>query len=205
MKSNSIRLPKTQTGYKSFYRILKVSRKLFAEKGFLATSTNEIIAEAKIAIGTFYIYFDDKRAVYDYLLNDYSKQIRKVIQIAIKDLPTMEEKERIGLKTFINFSRQDPLSYRIYWESMFVDHNLFQSYYTNFAKVYMNNLQSAVDAHEVDSNIDLETLVFMLMGISNFIRLQILFKDKISEDEIDRIVDQVIYFLKYGMFTNRTS
>ena len=88
---------------------------------------------------------------------------------------------------------------------MFVDHNLFQSYYTNFAKVYMNNLQSAVDAHEVDSNIDLETLVFMLMGISNFIRLQILFKDKISEDEIDRIVDQVIYFLKYGMFTNRTS
>lgn len=205
MTSNSIRLPKTQTGYKSFYRILKVSRKLFAEKGFLATSTNEIIAEAKVAIGTFYIYFDDKRAVYDYLLNDYSKQIRKIIQIAIKDLPTREEKERVGLKTFINFSRQDPLSYRIIWESMFVDHDLFQDYYSNFAKAYMKNLQTAVDAHEVDSNIDLETLAFMLMGISNFIGLQILFKDKISDAEIDRIVDQVIYFLKYGMFTNRSN
>ncbi|MFA7417904.1 MAG: TetR/AcrR family transcriptional regulator [Acholeplasma sp.] len=200
--TNSIRLPKTQTGYKSFYRILKVSRKLFAENGFLATSTNEIIAEAKVAIGTFYIYFDDKRAVYDYLLNDYSKQIRKAIQMAIQDLPTREAKERVGLKTFINFSLQDRLSYRIIWESMFVDRTLFQSYYTNFAKVYVKNLQQAVESNEVDPNIDLETLAYALMGISNFVGLQILFKDKVSDEEIDKIIDQVMYFLKHGMFTN---
>lgn len=98
--SEAIRLPKTKVGYKSFHRIIEVSKKLFAENGFLATSTNQIISEAKVAIGTFYIYFDDKRAVYDYLLNDYSKLIRKEIQIAIKDLPTRFEQERQGLKTF---------------------------------------------------------------------------------------------------------
>src|SRR5690554_7317179 len=114
--SEAIRLPKTKVGYKSFHRIIEVSKKLFAENGFLATSTNQIISEAKVAIGTFYIYFDDKRAVYDYLLNDYSKRIRKEIQSKVKDLPTRYEKEREGLRAFINFSLQDRLSYRIIWE-----------------------------------------------------------------------------------------
>ena len=98
MTTTSIRLPKTATGYKSFSRIIEVSKKLFAEKGFLATSTNQIIEEAHVAIGTFYIYFDDKRAVYDYLLQDYSKQIRKLIQSSIKDLPTRYEKRTRRVK-----------------------------------------------------------------------------------------------------------
>ncbi len=200
MMTNSIRLPKTQTGFKSFYRIIDVSRKLFAENGFLATSTNQIISEAKVAIGTFYIYFDDKRAVYDYLLNDYSKRIRKEIQTAVKDLPTRYLKEREGLKTFIKFSLQDRLSYRIIWESMFVERQLFVDYYTSFAKVYMHQLQLAVDTGEVDKKIDLETLAYVLMGISNFVGLQADFKDSISDDAVDQIVEQVMYILQNGMF-----
>ena len=200
MMTNSIRLPKTQTGFKSFHRIIDVSRKLFAENGFLATSTNQIISEARVAIGTFYIYFDDKRAVYDYLLNDYSKRIRKEIQTAVKDLPTRYLKEREGLKAFIKFSLHDRLSYRIIWESMFVERKLFVDYYTSFAKVYMHQLQLAVDTGEVDKNIDLETLAYALMGISNFVGLQADFKDSISDEEIDKIVDQVMYILQNGMF-----
>lgn len=200
MMTNSIRLPKTQTGFKSFYRIIDVSRKLFAENGFLATSTNQIISEAKVAIGTFYIYFDDKRAVYDYLLNDYSKRIRKEIQAAVKDLPTRYLKEREGLKAFIKFSLHDRLSYRIIWESMFVERQLFVDYYTNFAQTYMKQLQIAVDAGEVDAVIDLETLAYALMGISNFVGLQIAFKESITDEEIDKIVDQVMYILQNGMF-----
>lgn len=200
MMTNSIRLPKTQTGFKSFYRIIDVSKKLFAENGFLATSTNQIISEAKVAIGTFYIYFDDKRAVYDYLLNDYSKRIRKEIQTAVKDLPTRYLKEREGLKAFIKFSLQDRLSYRIIWESMFVERQLFVDYYTSFAKVYMHQLQLAVDTGEVDKKIDLETLAYVLMGISNFVGLQADFKDSISDDAVDQIVDQVMYILQNGMF-----
>jgi len=198
--SEAIRLPKTKVGYKSFHRIIEVSKKLFAENGFLATSTNQIISEAKVAIGTFYIYFDDKRAVYDYLLNDYSKRIRKEIQIAIKDLPTRFERERQGLKTFIKFSLEDRLSYRIIWESMFVERQLFVDYYSNFAAVYMKQLQKAVEQGEIKPDLNLETLAYTLMGISNFVGLQVIFKQHVTEQEIDDIVDQVMRILKDGIF-----
>lgn len=197
----SIRLPKTKAGYKSFNQIIKVSKKLFVKNGYRATSINEIIKEAKIATGTFYKYFEDKRAVYDYLLHDYSLSIRKRIALAIHEAKTRYEKERLGLRTFIEFALEDRLSYRLIWESLFVERELFVNYYENFSKSYVRQLQEAVDNQEVDPNVNLETLTYVLMGISNFVGLQVVFKENVSAKELDEITDQVMYILKNGMFT----
>src|SRR5690554_581758 len=200
MDSN-IRLPKTKVGYKSFYKIIEVSKELFRVKGVSTTSVNEIIEKAEVATGTFYNYFDDKLAVYKYLLDDYSTIIRKRIYDAIRTVETRYEKERIGIKTFLEFAREDKLSYRIIWESLFIDQRLFVNYYTNFSNVYVNQLKSAVKLGQVKDNIDLKTLSFMLMGIANFVGLQVVFEGDLSDEELDKITDQIMYVLKNGMFT----
>lgn len=200
MNSN-IRLPKTKVGYKSFYKIIEVSKELFRIKGVSTTSVNEIIEKAEVATGTFYNYFDDKIAVYKYLLDDYSAIIRKRINDAIRTVDTRYEKERISIKTFLEFAREDKLSYRIIWESLFIDQRLFVNYYTNFSNLYVNQLKTAVKASQVKDNIDLKTLSFMLMGIANFAGLQIVFKGDTTDEELDEITDQIMYVLKNGMFT----
>ncbi|MBN2498387.1 MAG: TetR/AcrR family transcriptional regulator [Deltaproteobacteria bacterium] len=43
---------------------------VFARKGYHATSIADIIRKAGVARGTFYLYFEGKRAVFDELLND---------------------------------------------------------------------------------------------------------------------------------------
>lgn len=200
MDSN-IRLPKTKVGYKSFYKIIEVSKELFRVKGVSTTSVNEIIEKAEVATGTFYNYFDDKLAVYKYLLDDYSTIIRKRIYDAIRTVETRYEKERIGIKTFLEFAREDKLSYRIIWESLFIDQRLFVNYYTNFSNAYVNQLAYAVKGGQIKDNIDLKTLSFMLMGIANFVGLQVVFKGDITDEELDEITDQIMYVLKNGMFT----
>lgn len=200
MDSN-IRLPKTKVGYKSFYKIIEVSKELFRVKGVSTTSVNEIIEKAEVATGTFYNYFDDKLAVYKYLLDDYSIIIRKRIYDAIRTVETRYEKERIGIKTFLEFAREDKLSYRIIWESLFIDQRLFVNYYTNFSNAYVNQLAYAVKGGQIKDNIDLKTLSFMLMGIANFVGLQVVFEGDLSDEELDKITDQIMYVLKNGMFT----
>lgn len=195
----SIRLPKTKVGYKSFYKILDVSKELFSTQGYSTTSVNQIIEKSGVAIGTFYIYFDDKRAVYNFLLQRYSKDIKSNIAEAIKDLPTRYEQERVGLKTFIKYTLKDRLSYRIIWESFFIERELFVNYYKDFSNSYIRQLNRAVNKNEVKKDIDLETLSYVLMGIANFVGLQAQFKDA-SEEEIDHIVDNVMKILKEGMF-----
>lgn len=200
MDKMNYRLPKRKDGQKTFNKIINSGKKLFSKQGYQATSINEIIDKAKIATGTFYIYFDDKLALYVYLLHQYRSKIGEAINEAIKEAPTRYEKERLGIKAFLKFAWQDPLSYRIIWESMFVDKDIFKEYYQNFSNSYVEKLTASVTSGEVDEKIDLETLSYILMGISNFVGLQVLFRETLTDMDLDRIVDQVMYVLKNGMF-----
>ena len=49
--------------------VLAVARRLFSQKGYHATSIHDIIEAAEIARGTFYLYFESKRAIFDELLD----------------------------------------------------------------------------------------------------------------------------------------
>ena len=49
-------------------RLLNVGFKLFTEKGFKDTSIQDIVDNADVAKGTFYLYFKDKYELRDVLI-----------------------------------------------------------------------------------------------------------------------------------------
>ena len=53
-----------------------------------------------------------------------------------------------------------------------------------------------------DEDIDLKTVAFMLMGISNFVGLRTLFENKHDDAAIDKICDDVIKVLDRDLFKN---
>jgi hypothetical protein len=83
---------------------------------------------------------------------------------------------------------------------MFADKALFKEYYETFSHDYQRQLKAAVDHGELRDDIDLETLSYVLMGISNFVGLQVLFRDTLTDKDLDFITDQVMKILKDGMF-----
>ena len=61
-------------------QILKSAATLFGKKGYHATSISDIIKEAGIARGTFYLYFKNKRAIFDEILDMLVVQIKGCIR-----------------------------------------------------------------------------------------------------------------------------
>ncbi len=63
-------------------QILKHAKAVFAKKGFHDASVTHIIDRAKIARGTFYLYFEGKREVFgtllDQLVKEFEERIRPV-------------------------------------------------------------------------------------------------------------------------------
>jgi len=200
MENLNYRPPKTKVGERSFKKIIKAGKTLFAKDGYQSTSINNIIAKANVAAGTFYIYFDNKRALYLYLLNEYSVNIREASTLATKGYNTRLEIEREGLRAFIHYANNDPLSYKIIWESLFVDYKIFKDYYVSLAKSYIYHLKKYAKLGEIRDDIDLETVAYILMGISNFIGLQVIFKEGADESDIDFIVNETMKVLQNGMF-----
>ena len=71
-------------------RLLDNAFKLFTKKGFKDTSVQEIVDNADVAKGTFYIYFKDKYEIRDVLIESKS---RKLFNNALKDLRKTDIKE----------------------------------------------------------------------------------------------------------------
>ncbi len=56
-------------------RLLDTAFKLFTEKGIKSTSIQEIVDNAKVAKGTFYLYFKDKYEIRDVLISKKSEKL----------------------------------------------------------------------------------------------------------------------------------
>src|SRR3979409_2533708 len=50
-------------------QILNEARDVFAKRGYHAAKVDDIIKAAGIARGTFYLYFEDKRAIFDEIVD----------------------------------------------------------------------------------------------------------------------------------------
>ena len=67
--------------------ILAAARTVFAEKGYHQSSVADILAAADIARGTFYLYFDSKRAIFDELLEIFLVALQSGIRILVPRPP----------------------------------------------------------------------------------------------------------------------
>ena len=189
---------KTKLGNEKLQKLLKASELVFAEKGFYGTSILDICKKAGTAVGTFYIYFDDKIAVYRYLVQDFKFRIKQALRESIKDCQTRYEREREGIKCFIRFAWENPLCYNIIWGSLSVDKKMFEEYYMDFARSYTAALVR--DNAEL-KDVGFLTLSYILMGITNFVGLKFLFEEDFSEKRLDEVVDNtVMRILTEGVF-----
>jgi AcrR family transcriptional regulator len=55
--------------------VLEAALAVFGQKGYHAASVADIIGRAGIARGTFYLYFENKRAIFEELLDGYLQRI----------------------------------------------------------------------------------------------------------------------------------
>jgi AcrR family transcriptional regulator len=70
----------TQRRERRRLQILVAARKVCSVKGYHASSVADILAEAGIARGTFYLYFPSKRAIFEALLDEMVAQITGAVR-----------------------------------------------------------------------------------------------------------------------------
>lgn len=61
-------------------QILDAALEVFTEKGYLHATVDDITEKVSIARGTFYLYFGDKRAVFEALLDEFLERVGACIE-----------------------------------------------------------------------------------------------------------------------------
>lgn len=72
--------------------IITAARKVFAEKGYVAATVDEIAQRANLAKGTIYVYFDSKEQIYNAVMSDDLETLRRLTLEKIRKANTALEK-----------------------------------------------------------------------------------------------------------------
>lgn len=195
---NLINRPKTARGEKTLQSIIEAAETVFNEKGYNGSTIKDISAEAGVSVGTIYIYFVDKKSIYDHLLLEYSKYIRRKISKRIAGINSRKEIEREGLLVFLEIVKKKPHMYNIIWESLYIDKAKFKEYYLNFAAHYTTRIKDAIREGSMKDDLDPEVVAWSLMGLSNFLGLRYAMFSE--EENLDEVARKAMEMIEKGLF-----
>lgn len=163
--------PKTARGRRTWQNLLNAAEREFGERGFHDAAITRITETAGVALGTFYVHFPSKEAIFRALVAHMGHLTRSFIAERVADAPNRLAAERQGLEAFVVFVRAHRNLYRIVNESQFVAPDAYRAYYEDFAKAYRRRLADAAARGEIRPGFD-EERSWALIGASVFLGLR---------------------------------
>jgi len=163
--------PLSKRGIDTRRRVLDAAERVFAELGYHDASIVKVTEAAGVAQGTFYLYFDSKKAVFDELVRDLNRRVRHAMKEGSSEGKTRLEAELLGFDAYFRFTAEHPALYRIIRQAEFVSPEMLEYHYERLSAGYVEALRAAVDAHEVGA-IDPEVTAWALMGLGEMLGMR---------------------------------
>jgi AcrR family transcriptional regulator len=161
----------TKRGAATRARLLEAAEHVFAELGYHDASIVKITEAAGVAQGTFYLYFQSKKDVFDELVRDLNRRVRHAMKDASSQGKTRLEAELLGFGAYFAFTREHTALYRIIRQAEFVSPEMLQYHYEKLADGYIEALHEAKERGET-GDIDPEVTAYALMGMGELIGMR---------------------------------
>lgn len=187
--------PRTARGEKTLRKILDAALDEFGERGFSEGSIVGITQRAKVALGTFYTYFDSKDAVFRALVSDMSARVREHVAPVFESATDTLDGEGRALKSYLEFARAHQQVYRIIDEAEFADPRGFEKHYRTTAARIAARLDAGKAKGEIVRSREprsSEVEAWAIMGMNVFLGLRFAVWGKESPEEVARIANRLI-------------
>jgi AcrR family transcriptional regulator len=186
--------PRTARGEKTLRKILAAALAEFGDKGFAESSIVGITSRAKVALGTFYTYFDSKESVFAALVRDMSSKVRDHVAPALYGAIDGLDIEQRALASYLRFVANHKEVYRIIDEAEFVDPEGFRSHYERTAERIAARLLAAQERGELrdDGALAQEVRAWALMGINVFLGLRFVVWGEEDPDAVAAVVNVML-------------
>lgn len=163
--------PRTARGTRTRARLRAAAEQVFESVGYHDASIVKITEQAGIGLGTFYLYFEGKQAVFDEVVEDLNRRVRQAMTEAAKAADNRIDAERAGFRAFFRFTAEHPALYRIIRQAEFVSPGALRMHYTRIVNGYVEGLNAARDSGEIRP-MDVDTVAWALMGIGEMLGMR---------------------------------
>jgi AcrR family transcriptional regulator len=185
-------------------QILKVASQVFAEKGYHDARIDDIVLRASIARGTFYLYFQDKRGIFEQILDTFLASLHDTIHVIELEDPNVNPAQQLrdNLRRVMALFVAEPelaqilLSAAVGLDADF-DRKLL-AFYDAVTELIDRALTQGQAAGLVRTG-DTRIRAFCVLGSIKELLLQIVLRK--SNEHSDDVVDVLLDFVSTGLFT----
>src|SRR5258706_10557939 len=132
--------PLSARGLDTRRRLLDAAEQVFSDLGYVDASIVKLTEAAGVAQGTFYLYFDSKKAVFDELVRDLNQRVRHAMKEGSSRGTTRLEAELLGFQSYFRFTAEHPALYRIIRQAEFVSPKMLRYHYERLSQGYIEAL-----------------------------------------------------------------
>lgn len=114
-------MPKTKEQYDKIKetrknQLLKCALIVFCDKGYAATTVDDIVKKAKCSHGLFYHYFKGKKDIYEAVLLNKNLKISSTLKKRLSDTASHREKLKIIIEEiYLNMKKDETFAYSFYF------------------------------------------------------------------------------------------
>jgi AcrR family transcriptional regulator len=191
----------TARGAATRSRLLDAAEAVFAEYGWEQASIVKITERASVAQGTFYRYWESKQAIFDDLVADLNRRVRRAMAEGAARGANRAEAERYGFEGFFRFTAEHPALYRVIRQAEFASPDALHRHYEKIAEGYVEALEAAMARGEV-ARADPELIAYALMGIGELVGMRWILWAETSEVP-ERLIDELMAFIQRGLGIER--
>lgn len=185
-------------------QILDAALRVFARKGYHAASVSDIVAEADVARGTFYLYFPSKHQLFaglvEHLMAELYRGIRRVDLST--DAPPPYEQLEANVRNLLHLSQARPEMLQVLlWEAVGLDEALdrkLDSFHQRMFALMQGSLELGIEMGIVEP-CDTAVTARVLVGSVKEVMLSLLVRKDLEGIELDRIAEELLAFCSRGI------
>ncbi len=189
---------RTERGNRTRAKLLAAAEQVFADLGYHDASIVKITDAAEVGQGTFYLYFESKKQVFDELVEDLNRRARHAMSEAAAQGGDRLESERLGFQAFFRFTADHPALYRIIRQAEFVSPEALKLHYSRIVEGYVDGLDKARSNGEI-ADIDTTVAAWALMGIGELIGMRWVLWDERHPQLPDAVFDEVMALIRRAL------
>ncbi|MFC7392213.1 TetR family transcriptional regulator [Scopulibacillus cellulosilyticus] len=185
-----------------YQALLQASMKVITEKGFEKASVSEIVKEAGVAHGTFYLYFTSKNsivpAIAEYI---FDKQLEELKSETADTNNIWEQLNDLINVTFDITQRYKELIIFCYSGlAFFHSFEKWEDIYLPYYQWLEDKLNQAKERKEIDASIRTASVVRMIIGVTEHTAENLLLsKERVDDQNVSQFKEDLFKFIKKSL------
>ena len=185
--------------------ILAAAKRVFADRGYHNASINDIIRGAKIARGTFYLYFQSKHLVFDSILDEAIRDLRvRIKRVDVEEgAPAPRVQLRGSLVRVLDYLIDDRhFTHMLLHQGLSTDAEVAErvnEFYGHVTDLIQSSLEHGIAmglVRDCDTQLVAAALLGAIRGIISYLLTS---SEELSQADREAAVDQLIAFALRGV------